>query len=146
MMEKYTKNNPGCIHKAINYLEELTGISNIITEIIQEKDLRYTRIDAKGRTRRELKWKSYNITIVDKSGIEHPYMLGKYDYTHPSRNIDVSHFIAKRSKSIKDFGILIEDGGSYTESLGGGWTTRTPMYLINGKYFACLKCSCYEYL
>lgn len=143
-MEKHTKEDPGCYHSALKYLEELTGLSAIKTLKLEEVQLKETKKLANGKIKNKLKYYSYNITVVDKQGNNHPYILNSMDYKQ--RKIDFDYFLVKVLRPIAEFNIPIKEEGKYNECLGGGWTTKTRLYSINGNYFANIDCSCGNFL
>lgn len=130
----YTQSNPGCYHSMLAYLSELSGIS-------ARKEIKKNKvIYSLGSGKPKLQFKSWDIIVVDREGNKHSYMENckRYD----ERGIVVDHFLVMVNRSLDEFGIEIEDAGSYKDCLGGGWHQMVQLFKVNDQYFATMDCSC----
>lgn len=132
-MDDYTKENPGCYHSMIDYLSEITGIS-------KRKDIRLDNVWMFKSGKKRLRFKSHNITVVDKDGQKHSY-IDSQNKRFDQRGIVADYFIANITRPIEEFGIEIKSIGTYKDSLGGGWYQNVSMLQINDKFFAMMDCA-----
>lgn len=140
-MAEHTKESPGCWHSMIRYLaiKEQTDVYKLLRFNTKQELYRPTK--SKKKPFRIL-YKSYDISVIDKDGQSHHYMLGQDRYDHPKRNIIPDHFLVKVMKSMSDFTTVVKSAGSYTDSLGGGWSQKVSLYKIDEHYFADMDCAC----
>lgn len=136
-MTEYTKEDLGCYHSLIKYLatKENTDRYKILRFATQEE-----LMDPKKKKNR-LMYYSYDINIIDKEGQVHPYILDNLRYDHSKRAIIPDHILVKVLKSTSDFSTIVKGVGSYTDSLGGGWSQKVSMYRVDDKYFADMDCA-----
>lgn len=133
---EYTKQNPGCYHDSLRFLSKLTGIA-IRKEIeIDSFDNLYEQRGSK----RKLKYKSYDIVCVSESGEKFPFFEKTVRFDQ--RGLKAVKFIITLNRSHIEFGIPIKNEGTYSDSLGGGWSQNVALYSINGNYFADMDCAC----
>jgi hypothetical protein len=140
-MEQFTKESPGCYHSMIRYLatKEQTEVYKLLR--FNTKQELYASTKSKKKPFR-LKYRSYDIRVIDGNGDSHQFILGQLRYDHPTRNITLDHFIVKVMKGMSDFTTVVKSAGSYTDSLGGGWTQKVSMYKVDDNYFADMDCAC----
>lgn len=133
-MEENTYHNPGCYHSMISYLSEISGIS-------AKKDIEVNSVwNTMKSGKKKLKFKSWNITVVDKDGNKYAYMQAgnkRFDQC----GIIADKFIVSVTRNMNEFGIEVKSAGSYKDSLGGGWHQMVQRYQINDKYFAMMDCA-----
>ncbi len=137
-----TKNNPGCYHSMISYLAQINNVSQwAIDTVYRIRDL-YWRPDAKKAKHRRLRYKSYDITVVDKNGSFHPFIENGRRFDDTARNVDVMFFACKRLRRVADFDIKPTKIGKYNDSLPGGWYQKVDLWQINDQFFAEMDCTC----
>ncbi len=143
---KHTKETPGNFHNMMEYLHAITG--EPIYKILTFERMDQLRRPVKkygGKTKTVLKFPARTITIV--SGDEtYPYMVKphggestykvRFDLHYPDKPIDV--ILVQVYRAIDEFGDVVQDAGSYRNSLGGGWHETVQLYRIENQYFALI--------
>lgn len=147
----YTKDNPGCYHRMIEYLAKCDN-----TSPFKEIDLDYiSEIKARG-------YRAFNCHVI-LGGIEYYYpryvlekggikklelsrMIEKYKCETirlDDNPIKFDRIYMKLYKSIPDFKTTVNHAGKHKDSCGDGWYSNVTLYEVTGNYFADIECSCY---
>lgn len=140
-MAEHTKDMPGCYHSLIRYLatKEQTEVYKLL-KFNTHHEL-YSKTKSKKKLFK-LKYRSYDISVIDKNGQSHHYMWQQIRYDHATRAIIPDHFLVKVMKGMSDFTTIVKGAGSYTDSLGGGWTQKVSLFKVDEQYFADMDCAC----
>jgi hypothetical protein len=140
-MAEHTKESPGCYHSMIKYLADKENTDQYkILRINTHQEL-YTKTASRKRPMK-LICRSYDLKVIDKEGISHPFIIDQLRYDHVKRAIIPDHFLIKLMKDTTDFTTPVKAAGGYTDCLGGGWTQRVSMYKVDDHYFADMDCAC----
>lgn len=136
----YTRENPGCYHRMLDYLSEITGKSRFIEQ--EFKDI--SEVD-------RLTYNTHFILNGEDLG-QLQYIFRKGAVKMLTRVIDKTVDISLDTKfdriyriinrPLKDFGIEPIKVGKYKDSLGGGWYSTVDLYQVNDKFFAMMECTC----
>lgn len=143
----YTRESPGCICCLRDYLSEITGLPK--TELLVLKN-RMTLKDAQKKKKQtgngtvyirdsHGKWILRPEQITLKGGIS-VLRFGPYD-PNPIPATTLFEIAIECLRPIDAFGIHLKDAGNYRECLGGGWHCYTPLYEVDGYFFASLECN-----
>ena len=140
-----TIENPTCYHRALDHLCMLTGLSKTKEVIINKPEYLRSRPHPHRQNKSSFKTKllypADKIRIETECGKTVPY------FPQPNKRFDQCGYVFKSAKveinkSIKDFPVEVEQCGTYTDCLGGGWTQKVSLYRIGDFYFANMDCSC----
>lgn len=138
--DKYTRHSPGCYHSALRYLSELTGIPEYREVEVFNYRYLFDNVRRFGKPNKlRLKYKSYDITVVDLEGNKHPYIDNTTRYD--AKGIIPVKFIVRVRRTLEEYNVPIKAEGTYIDSLGGGWQQKVGMYSINGNFFADMNCA-----
>lgn len=135
MQRKYSRQDPGCYHRMLEYLSIKTGI-DLFKDVVVKSVWKTSPHTGK----KKLIHPASNITVVDNEGGTHPYMLDQRRYD--LRGIEANHFVVSLVRSSDEFGITINHAGNYRDSLGGGWYSNCHLLEVDGRYFATMECAC----
>lgn len=131
---EYTKEDPGCYHRMLEYLSNKTGIpvtyelnvgaDNFHSDVIYE--LRGTKYKLK--------------KLMIKGGT--PYLWDQQTNTplFPLTTKFDRKYVVKRRKP-EDFNYPIWKCGTYRDSHTGGSYSKVPMYKVDDQYFAMMECA-----
>lgn len=131
----YSRNDPGCYHRMLEYLVAKTGIS-LFKEIVTQRVWKVSPHTGK----KKLIYPASNIVVVDNEGNRHAYMQDKKRYD--LRGVEANHFIVSVLRSSDEYGVTINNAGNYRDSLGGGWYSNCNLLEVDGQYFATMECAC----
>lgn len=136
-----TLKDPGCYHQMIKYLAEINNVSQYAVDwVFNIRDL-YHHPDAKKAKHRGLKYKSYDIIVVDENQCQHPFIINsqRFDYKN---EIKYKMFLCKRLMKLSEFALKPIKISKYEDSLGGGWKQNVDLYQVDDKFFAMVDCTC----
>lgn len=152
-----TKQSPTCLHGALIYLSELTGMS-VKKEIVLD-GIEQTRQPNNKNGR--LLYPAYNIFVIiqgkkywwpTKRQVKGGETIWVFrndptDYEAMFTEFPLSVVFDKVgvviSRAIDEFGIPSEKIGPYKDSLGGGWYQNCTMYKVGDCYYVPdMECTC----
>ncbi len=141
-MNKHTRENPGCYHSMLKYLAEIDNLSQHVIDRFDKIEQLYS-IPKNSKTKKtHLKYKSYNIHVIDKQDKEHQFMGLHGQRFDKTEQIEVSHFNCFRLRQLSEFTTKPTVIGKYKDSLGGGWYSMCTLYQINNQFFVDMECTC----
>lgn len=132
-------NISGCYHRMIDYLAELDNTS-------PRKELTFQTREEAGLSYANHYWLNGKdlgaLTQVHRKGA----ILVLTDQMTKTRDLpydtQFDKITRKVYKSVEEFNTPVTKAGEYTDSLGGGWSSKVQRYKVKDKYFAAMECSC----
>ena len=128
VIEGNSISNPMSTATLIDILSRRTGISVTKTIQVQKfEDLRTTGNKPK------LKYKSWAITVIDKSRNRHHYFFNGKRFDQDG--IEAESFEVALVRQVDEFGPVKNTGATAKVCDGGGWYCNEPVFIIDGLYF-----------
>jgi hypothetical protein len=128
-----TVHNPASLSEALEFMSELSGISQYYDEVYHKLEDLYYMSSSKVKPKKTLLFKTYTIKVFDKEGKKHQFYFENKRFDE--HGIVAERFEVRKIRSIVEYGIDYSFVKKVRIDEGNGWYSTGGIFKIKGQEF-----------